>query len=178
MVIDPKKHIKKKEAVAIDNSKELSTEVWDRMINGISFVWPSWRPPIFETPEEMQEKIHDYFESDACKRTIVTKDGIPISVPHPTITWLSLWLGFSSRKTFYNYAKKEDFLHTIERAKSFIENEYEKMLVVNPTWAIFALKNFWWKDTQTFEGEMTNNNRSVVVEYKQGKYENLDENWE
>lgn len=48
----------------------------------------------------------------------------------------------------------------------------------NHTAAIFALKQFNWKDTQTFEGEMTNNNnnKSVVVEYKQGKYEHLDEN--
>ena len=154
-----------------ENNKELSRDIaW------ISF-W-DWRPPIFDTVEEMQSKIIEYFNSEASKRSFFTKDWLEIKVPHPTITWLSLWLGFSSRSTFYNYWQREEFLYTIEKARTFIENQYEKMLADNPTGAIFALKNFWWKDTQTIEWEMTNNNKSVSVTYEAWKYENLWEDGE
>ena len=158
----------------------LKTDLEDnaQQIFGIPFIQSSGRPPIFNTPEEMQEKIYNYFQSEASKKVIVTKDWSRLQVPHPTITWLALYIGFADRSSFYNYEEKEEFSYTIKRARSFIENEYEKMLASNPTWAIFALKNFWWKDTQTFEGEMTNNNRSVVVEYKPWKYENLWEDGE
>ena len=69
----------------------------------------------------------------------------------PTICDLCLYLGFESRQSFYDYEKKEGFAYTIKRARLLIEREYEEQLQTNtPTGAIFALKNFGWKDT--YEG--------------------------
>lgn len=114
------------------------------------------RPPVYNTPEEMQAKIIEYFEGGHNTRQVIVKIGsnnIPITVPKITITDLVLFLGFADRSSFYDYEKKEEFFHTIKRARTFIEREYEEQLDRNPTGAIFALKNFGWSDKQTIEHE-------------------------
>ncbi len=109
------------------------------------------RPPIYETVEELQAKISEYFAGGYHKRPMVTPKGEDILVPKITITDLVLFLGFADRHSFYDYEKKEEFSHTIKRARSFIEREYEEQLAINPTGAIFALKNFGWTDKQELE---------------------------
>ena len=90
--------------------------------------------PNYETPEELQAAISDYINSNTGKLTI---------------TGLAYHLGFESRQSFYDYEKRENFSYTIKRARLFIENEYEKLLISNnTTGAIFALKNFGWTDKQ------------------------------
>jgi len=90
--------------------------------------------PTYETPELMQEAISDYIKTNSGKLTI---------------TGLAYHLGFESRQSFYDYEKRENFSYTIKRARMFIENEYEKLLISNnTTGAIFALKNFGWTDKQ------------------------------
>lgn len=65
----------------------------------------------------------------------------------PTITGLALHLGFSSKTTLYQYAKKPEFAYSIKRALSFVEKHYETQLNERAaTGAIFALKNMGWKD--------------------------------
>lgn len=105
------------------------------------------RPPLYSTPEEMQEKIQEYF--DDCGE-------------QPTITGLCLHLGFESRQSFYDYQEKPLFTYTIKRARLMIENEYEKagLTAKSPVFHIFALKNLGWKDKQeldhTTQGESIN----------------------
>lgn len=66
----------------------------------------------------------------------------------PTISGLCLYCGFESRQSFYAYEGKSEFSYTIKRARLRIEQEYEEQLQTSaPTGAIFALKNFDWKDT-------------------------------
>lgn len=106
------------------------------------------RPPKYETPEELEKKIDEYFED-------VTK---------PTITGLALFLGFESRQSFYDYEKNGNFSYIIKRARLHIESIYEESLHSQScTGAIFALKNFGWKDKQEVEqnGIMTNINLTV-----------------
>jgi len=92
------------------------------------------RPPMFESAEQLQNAITAYFET--------TPDRI-------TISGLAYHLGFESRQSFYDYEVKPEFSYTIKRARLFIENEYEKLLIDgNTTGAIFALKNFGWTDKQ------------------------------
>lgn len=110
------------------------------------------RPRIIETPEEMEERVEAYFDFVKAKKE------------PPTITGLALFLGFASRQSFYDYeTKKEGFAYTIKRARSRIEECYEKALHSrNPIGAIFALKNFGWTDKT--EVTATNFNTDVTVE--------------
>jgi len=116
------------------------------------------RPPIFDTNEELQSKIEEYFEKGLKKRTVLigkapNQQAIEIEVP--TITGLALYLGFESRQSFYDYEKREGFSYTIKRARTIIEQEYEEQLQHgSTTGAIFALKNMGWTDKieQTLQG--------------------------
>jgi hypothetical protein len=108
------------------------------------------RPPIFNNVEELQKKIEEYLKDCPDKKTMYFKLKDEVEereIPCPTITGLALFLGFESRQSFYDYEKREQFSYTIKRARTFIEREYEQLLQTgNPTGAIFALKNFGWKD--------------------------------
>lgn len=89
------------------------------------------RPPLFDDAAKLQAAIDDYFENFS-----------PL-----TITGLALHLGFESRQSFYDYEKNEVFSYIIKKARLFVEKMYEeKLLTNNCTGAIFALKNFGWKD--------------------------------
>ena len=90
------------------------------------------RPLKFETVDELQHKIADYFET-------VPKE-------EWTITGLALHLD-TYRQTLINYEVREDFMDTIKRAKLMVEHSYEIDLKKHGrTGTIFALKNFDWKD--------------------------------
>lgn len=97
---------------------------------------PAGRPPIFDSADKMQDAIDDYFDNYQ-----------PV-----TITGLALHLGFESRQSFYDYEEKPEFSYTIKRARARMEAYYENYLTSkNPTGAIFALKNFGWKDKTEVE---------------------------
>ena len=108
------------------------------------------RPPLFNSVNELEEKINEYFNSGIKKRTVLigrapNQEKIEIEVP--TITGLAYFLGFESRQSFYDYENNKDFSYTIKRARLFIEVEYEEQLQYgNTTGAIFALKNMGWRD--------------------------------
>jgi hypothetical protein len=117
-----------------------------------------WRPAKFENNLELENKINEYFNWGCrVKKYVVKKwkDYTEVELPTPTITWLALFLWFESRQSFYDYEDNEMFSYTIKRARTFIEMEYEEMLRINPTWAIFALKNFWWKDKTEIDQNIT-----------------------
>lgn len=95
------------------------------------------RPATYKTVEEMQEKIDAYFNScmgeyitDEEGNLMTDKLGFPVmSKPRPlTITGLALALGFSGRQSLLNYEDKEEFMDTIRRAKSRIEQYAEERL--------------------------------------------------
>lgn len=90
-------------------------------------------PPVFNTPEELQNKVNEYLEK------------FPLGTR--TVTGLALDLGFESRQSLYDYEKRDEFSYIIKRAKMEIENSYEVSLYgKNPTGPIFALKNMGWAD--------------------------------
>lgn len=108
----------------------------------------SGRPPMFETSEQMAEKISQYFE-DHLPVQIETEEGEKVTIyPRPvTITGLCLYLGFESRQSFYDYEVKKEFTYIIKRARLVIESIYEENLQgKTPTGSIFALKNMDWTD--------------------------------
>ena len=113
------------------------------------------RPPMYETPEQLQEAIDRYFKSGIKQKTVIVgkaPNNYEVQIPVPTITGLCIFLGFESRQSFYDNEKRDGFSYTIKRARLFIEQEYEEMLAIgNTTGAIFALKNFGWTDSQQFD---------------------------
>lgn len=116
---------------------------------------PAGRPPLFETDDQLQEKIQEYFEVGVKMKTVVlgpANNRYTEQIAVPTITGLALYLGFESRQSFYDYEKNPEFSYTIKKARLLIENEYEEMLAIgNVAGAIFALKNFGWKDKHEVE---------------------------
>jgi hypothetical protein len=92
---------------------------------------------MFKNAKEMQIKIEKYFKScegkpakNADGSIALDKYGNPIVVgaKPPTITGLALALGFNSRQSLLNYQGKKEFLDTITRAKSIVEEYAEQRL--------------------------------------------------
>lgn len=129
----------------------------------------SGRPPLYKTNKALQDKVLEYINSCPDKKEVVTKDGNIITIPSPTISGLCYFLGFESRQSYYDYEQRPEFSYTLKRAKLFIENEYEKQLHnPNCTGAIFALKNFGWKDKQ-LELNVNGDGINVVVANEEDK---------
>jgi len=79
----------------------------------------------------------------------------------PTVTGLSLSLGFSGKKVLYDYAKREEFSYSIKKAITRIEKYHEIAVSKGYKCAgnIFMLKNFGWTD----KSEMLVDNRHVIL---------------
>lgn len=93
------------------------------------------RPPFYETVEEMEVALTNYFKTT------------PIG--ELTVTGLAIFLGFTSRQALLNYECKSEFIDAIKKAKLIVENDYEVALRKNGrSGDIFGLKNFGWKDAQ------------------------------
>jgi hypothetical protein len=107
------------------------------------------RPPIWDDPEAFGKAVDDYFKDNKT----------------PTWSGLALYLGFESRQSLQDYKKKDGFSYPITKALMMIENEYEKKLFSqNVAGAIFALKNFGWKDKQEVE---QSGGTSITVKWDQ-----------
>lgn len=109
------------------------------------------RPPVYDNPELLSERIEAYFNGGANKRTVIIGKGEnkhEVEIPLLTITGLCYYLGFESRQSFYAYEEKEEFSYIIKKARLRIEMNYEEMLQldVSPASPIFALKNMSWVD--------------------------------
>ena len=122
------------------------------------------RPPKYKTVAEMQDKIDAYFKE--CEGKLLTdengnyvfdKFGKPIlvGVRPPTVTGLALALGFTSRQALLNYQAKKQFVDTITRAKSKIEQYVEERLFDRDgaNGAKFSLANNFkgWNEKQSVE---------------------------
>lgn len=93
------------------------------------------RPTIWNTPEELEAKVVEYFNS----------------TNKVTISGLALYLGVE-RKTLYNYEERPEFLHIIKKARQTVEAKYEEILVYDKNMAvIFPLKNMGWTDKQEID---------------------------
>jgi len=104
------------------------------------------RPKLYESAEELQTLVDDYFESDEAF-TVSYVNGDEVRSFTPTMSGLALYLGMT-RQSLVNYSREEEFFDTIKKARSKIESCIEKKLYGNNvTGLIFNLKNnFDWKD--------------------------------
>lgn len=134
------------------------------------------RPPMYETAEEMQEKIDAYFKE--CEGVVLTdEDGLPIfdkygnvirtGVRPFTITGLALALGFATRQSLLDYQGKPEFVDTISRAKSKVEQYAEERLFDKDgaNGAKFSLANNFkgWSEKKQIEADV-NNTVTINVE--------------
>ncbi len=107
----------------------------------------------------------DEFETEPEKYE-VRKECIRNPEP-PTVTGLTLFLGFEAKSTLYEYAKKVEFSNPIKRALLKIEQYHEIATSMGDkcTGNIFILKNFGWKDTVNTEhsGEIKNTGTPAIV---------------
>ena len=124
-------------------------------------------PPYYDNKEKMQEKIDAYFK-DCLERPILDEDGNAITdkrgqplfypAKPPTITGLALALGFTSRQALLNYQAKEEFVDTVTRAKSRVE-EFAEQMLYSPgaaNGAKFNLTNNFegWTEKQQIQGDL------------------------
>lgn len=105
---------------------------------------------LYDDPTQLAEKIEEYFNGGANKRTVIVGKGenrTTVDIHIYTITGLCYYLGFESRQSFYAYEQKEAFSYIIKKARLRIEQHYEESLQLDaPTGSIFALKNMGWID--------------------------------
>lgn len=111
------------------------------------------RPAHYETAEELQAKVDEYFAKT--------------DPDDYTITGLALFLGFCDRQSLYDYEDRELFSCIVKQARLRVENGYEldlKKGKKQATGAIFALKNMGWRDK--FENEVSG---GMVVNWQEEK---------
>lgn len=110
------------------------------------------RPPKYKNKEEIETKIEQYFKDcegqqlkDQNGEPVYNKWGYPVIVDKrpPTVTGLSLALGFSGRSDLLYYQGKKEFRDTIMRAKSRVEQYTEERLFdkEGSSGAQFSLRN-------------------------------------
>lgn len=116
------------------------------------------QPPCFESEEELQKGIEDYFNS--CFVFETDENGVVIGArwaKKPTLSGLAIHLGVA-RETIWNYSKSDRYFHTIKRAKDIITNFTEELLIEgkNIPGAINTLVNLrvgWVADEKTIKVE-------------------------
>lgn len=90
------------------------------------------RPPLYDDPQKLSQKVDEYFNIPGQKITI---------------SGLAYHLGFESRQSFYDYEEKIEFSYVVKKARLRVEMSYEEKLSNSAcTGPIFALKNMGWKD--------------------------------
>ena len=134
------------------------------------------RPPKYKNKEEIQAKIDEYFKScegkilyDAEGNPVLDKFGEPILYDRKplTVTGLALALGFTTRQALLNYQGKKEFVDTITRAKSIVEQYAEERLFDKDgaNGAKFSLSNNFegWTEKQKIDADV-NNDITINVE--------------
>lgn len=115
---------------------------------------PGGRPLLFKTPEELDEKIQEYFAY--CDNRMVevmnkdTGETFFLNKPAPyTMSGLALAVGVD-RRTIVNYANKDEFFPTINKARQKVEAQLEEKMMekehFSPGQIFVAKNNFGWVD--------------------------------
>lgn len=108
------------------------------------------RPPKFNSPEELQEKLEQYFNQCIENNKMPTKGG------------LALYLD-TTRETLSDYEKKEEFSDAIKVSYQIIEDAWvQKLSGQAVTGTIFYLKNAFsrdWRDKT--EQDVTSGGESI-----------------
>lgn len=111
---------------------------------------PGGRPRIFGSPEEMDAAIEQYFAMCADNNKPVTLTGLIFNI------------GLSSRESFDEYGRREEFSDSVKFGKLACEMQYEENLHgPNATGSIFALKNFGWVDKREIDATVRSHEKAL-----------------
>lgn len=120
------------------------------------------RPPKYEDPEEMFNKIAEYlnFEDSLKRPDAYSKQGKGIY----TIEGCALYLGFASREALYKYEKKSpEFSYIVNRFRLFLTHWNAQKLY----WAgTMPGAKFWLTNFGGYSEESTQNINQTVTEVK------------
>lgn len=98
---------------------------------------PVGHPPKFTSAEDLQAAIDAYFDKCDEKHEPYTMSGLAYDLD-------------MDRKTLLNYSKKDEFFHTVKKARNKVEVSVEKLMLKSSgvvAGVIFNAKNnFDWKD--------------------------------
>jgi hypothetical protein len=135
-------------------------------------------PLFFSTPEEMQVKIQEYFDS-LINVPVMVPDGeggmihtvdpytkLPVYKNlNPLVTGLAMHLGFADVQSLSDYEKRPAFSGLVKAAKNYIFSHHENRMSTgeNCTGSIFWAKNQGWTDKSE---SVVNNNHSGSIEQK------------
>lgn len=102
------------------------------------------RPLLWRSAKDLRKAIDAYFATSSLK----------------SMSGLTLALGFLDRDALLSYEKKGEFSGTVKWARLKVAQYYEEQAqqVKNPSFQIFALKNFGWSDKQEVEHSGTVSN--------------------
>ena len=159
-----KEEKKRKENPTTTKNEEHRKKMEERKI-ALWHFW--WRPAIYNTIEELELSIDDYFNIFTLEENIIYLQDKQWNMTWwdfkrvPSVTWLALHLGFKSRQSLIDYDWRAEYSDTIKKAKLFVENFNEERLLQWKgywPWIMFNLKNnFDWKD----KSEVDNINKNV-----------------
>ena len=114
------------------------------------------RPLKFETPDDLQKAIQQYFDETPFEEY--------------TVTGLALTIG-TSRRGLDNYDKRPDYQSIVRQAKLVVQHSYEiDCKRDGRAGSIFALKNFHWRDDRSFQhsgpngGPIKTENKTITSE--------------
>lgn len=119
----------------------------------------------YETPESLKDAVDEYFKQrtpellkDDQGNAVTDSRGRPVwKTKPPTVSGLSLFLGFVSKQSFYDQEKRgEEFARVVEYARTKLTEHHEENLSTRDhcTGDIFWMKNFGWRDEMSFSGDM------------------------
>jgi len=120
------------------------------------------RPPRFETPEELTQKIAEYLEWEDQAKRPDSYSGAGKGIY--TLSGCALFLGFASKSSMDDQAKRDaEFSNVIERFKTFMVHWNEQKLYWGGT---FQGSNFWLKNFGGYSDESTVNQNTTITELK------------
>lgn len=132
------------------------------------FVWIQGE----EGEREEEFPVYETLDSGAKIQTGTKKEMVKYWIRRPeppTVTGLTLHLGFADKSTLYDYSKREYFSHSIKKGLSQIEKFHEIKTSYGDkcTGNIFVLKNFGWRDSShvdhTTDGKAMNQDIKVEI---------------
>ena len=115
------------------------------------------RPPKYTDPKEFARKIDEYIQyEDSLKRTdAYSGQGKGVY----TLEGAALFLGFASRESMYEYAKKEEFYYIVNRFRLFVTDFNVKKLYWGGT---FPAAQFWLRNWGGYTDESTVNQNQTI----------------
>lgn len=116
------------------------------------------RPPLYEKPEDFAKKLDEYIQYEDESKGGFDANGIGKGTY--TLEGAALFLGFATRDSMYDYAKKEEFSYIVSRFKLFLINWNVKKLYWGGT---FAGGMFWLKNHGGYVDESTQHQKQEIT---------------